>query len=78
MRNKYYINRSNKNTTNIKKAVSNMNRDINYLSNYCDKLEEIIDLLLNFIKQQFNEEVVNKTFNMSSDELIDFIKSSFI
>ena len=51
MKNEYYTNRHYRNTDKIRIAVSNMNKDIRELSEYCDNLEAKIERLNNIIKQ---------------------------
>ena len=45
MKNEYYTNRHYRDTDKIRIAVSNMNKDMMELSEYCDKLESTINEL---------------------------------
>lgn len=51
--NKYYVNRHNELTEDIKSAVRNMNYDIQELSKYCDSLENKIEKAFEYIKEEW-------------------------
>ena len=78
MENKYYINRHYMNTDKIRLAVGRMNKDMKELSEYCDKLEKIIDDLLEFIGDMIDEEAICHSFDMTTKEFIEYIRSKLI
>lgn len=78
MENKYYTNRHYKDTDKIRIAVNHMNKDMKELSDYCDRLEKIIDDLLQFIEDMLDEEAISHSFDMTTKEFIDYIKSKLI
>lgn len=53
MENKYYINKQNILTENVKKAIHEMNYNVRTLSREVDIFEEKIDKVLEFIKENF-------------------------
>lgn len=51
MKNEYYTNRHYIDTDKIRIAVNNMNKDMRELSEYCDKLEILINKVIKYIKE---------------------------
>lgn len=66
------------NTDKIRLAVGRMNKDMKELSEYCDKLEQIINELFEFIEDMFDEEAISHSFDMTTKEFIEYIKSKLI
>ena len=66
------------NTDKIRLAVGCMNKDMKELSEYCDKLEKIIDDLLEFIGDMIDEEAISHSFDMTTKEFIEYIRSKLI
>lgn len=78
MENKYYTNRHYMDTDKIRLAVNRMNKDMKEISNYCDKLEKLIDEILEFIEDMIDKDVISNTFDMTTKEFIEYIKGSLI
>ena len=77
MKNKYYTNRHYRDTDKIRIAVSNMNKDMMELSEYCDKLESTINELKLCNSDYYNQictlsnklSLINKYISNSDKEL---------